>query len=87
MHAHPGARPQGGARRDQDERVGLDHGPQVPLDGGSVFRDGVEALLARLRRGLEPERRDRVVRGVSYAFALMILALILWQIIGPRLRF
>jgi membrane-associated protease RseP (regulator of RpoE activity) len=61
--------------------------PAVPLDGGFVFKDGVEALLARFRRGLPAERRDRVVRGVSYAFALMILALILWQIIGPRLRF
>jgi len=61
--------------------------PAVPLDGGFVFKDGVEALLARFRRGLPAERRDRVVRTVSYAFALLILALILWQIVGPRLRF
>ena len=61
--------------------------PAVPLDGGFVFKDGVEAILARFRRGLPAEKRDRVVRGVSYAFALLILALILWQIIGPRLRF
>ena len=52
-----------------------------------LTKDGVEALLARFRRGLPVEKRDRVVRGVSYAFALLILALILWQIIGPRLRF
>jgi membrane-associated protease RseP (regulator of RpoE activity) len=61
--------------------------PAVPLDGGFVFRDGIEALLARVRRGLPAEKRDRVVRTVSYAFAVLILALILWQIIGPRLRF
>jgi membrane-associated protease RseP (regulator of RpoE activity) len=61
--------------------------PAVPLDGGFVFKDGVDALLARLRRGLPVERRDRIVRGVSYAFALLILALILWQLVGPRLRF
>jgi len=61
--------------------------PAVPLDGGFVFKDGVEALLSRFRRGLPAEKRDRVVRSVSYAFALLILALILWQIIGPRLRF
>ena len=60
--------------------------PAVPLDGGFVFRDGVEALLARFRRGLPVDKRDRVVKSVSYAFALMILALILWQIIGPSLR-
>ena len=61
--------------------------PAVPLDGGFVFKDGIEAILERVRRGLEPERRERIVRSVSYAFALMILALIMWQLIGPRLRF
>ena len=59
--------------------------PAVPLDGGFVFKDGVEALLARARKGLAPERRERIVRTVSYAFAFLILALILWQVIGPRI--
>jgi len=59
--------------------------PAIPLDGGLVFRDGVEALLARLRGGVAPERRERTVRIVSYAFAFLILALILWQFIGPWL--
>jgi len=58
--------------------------PAVPLDGGYIFRDGLHALMARLRKGMAVERRDRVVRNVSYAFALMILALIVWQFIGPR---
>src|SRR3990170_3399261 len=58
--------------------------PAVPLDGGFVFKDGVEALLARARKGLAPERRERVVRTGSYAVAVLILALILWQFIGPR---
>ncbi len=61
--------------------------PAVPLDGGYVFKDGVGALLARFRKGVEPARRERSVRIVSYAFALLILSLILWQIIGPRLPF
>ncbi|TLZ72224.1 MAG: hypothetical protein E6K10_02805 [Methanobacteriota archaeon] len=61
--------------------------PAVPLDGGFVFKDGVEAILARLRKGQPAEKRDRVVRAVSYAFALLILALIVWQFVGPRLRF
>ena len=61
--------------------------PAVPLDGGFVFKDGIESLLSRVRGGIEPARRERIVRGVSYAFALLILALIAWQIIGPRLRF
>jgi len=59
--------------------------PAVPLDGGYVFKDGIEALLLRLRGGLEPSRREAIVRRVSHAFAFLILALILWQIIGPRL--
>jgi len=25
------------------------------------------------------------VRGVSYTFALLILALVMWQLIGPRI--
>jgi len=59
--------------------------PAVPLDGGYIFRDGLHALVARLRKGISAERQDRVVKNVSYAFALMILALILWQFIGPRI--
>ncbi|OGS47897.1 MAG: hypothetical protein A3K68_04465 [Euryarchaeota archaeon RBG_16_68_13] len=59
--------------------------PAVPLDGGYIFKDGLESLVVRLRRGLAAEARDRVVRNVSYVFALFILALILWQLIGPRI--
>ena len=59
--------------------------PAVPLDGGYVFKDGMDALLTRFRRGLKAEDRDRIARQVSYLFALLILALILWQMIGPRL--
>ncbi len=59
--------------------------PAVPLDGGYIFRDGMDALVSRVRRGLKKEEHDRVVKQVSYLFALLILALILWQLIGPRL--
>ena len=60
--------------------------PAVPLDGGYIFRDALHGLLARYRAGLSEERRTRVVRNVSYVVALLILALILWQFIGPRLN-
>lgn len=59
--------------------------PAVPLDGGYIFKDGMTALVTRLRRDLEPTARERVVQQVTYIFALLILALILWQLIGPRL--
>jgi membrane-associated protease RseP (regulator of RpoE activity) len=59
--------------------------PAVPLDGGYVFKDGMGALVTRLRRGIKADDRDRIVKQVSYLFALLILALILWQLIGPRI--
>ncbi len=59
--------------------------PAVPLDGGYIFKDGLEALVTRVRRGIAAEARDRIVKQVSYLFALFILALILWQLIGPRI--
>jgi membrane-associated protease RseP (regulator of RpoE activity) len=59
--------------------------PAVPLDGGYIFKDGMDAFLSRIRRGIKAEDRDRITRQVSYLFALLILALILWQMIGPRI--
>ena len=59
--------------------------PAVPLDGGYIFKDGMDTLVSRLRRGIKAEDRDRIVKQVSYLFALLILALILWQLIGPRI--
>lgn len=59
--------------------------PAIPLDGGYIFKDGVAGLVSRFKRGIEAEARDRIVKRVSYVFALFILALILWQLIGPRL--
>ena len=59
--------------------------PAVPLDGGYIFKDGMDAFLSRIRRGLKAEDRDRIARQVSYLFALLILALIVWQMIGPRI--
>jgi membrane-associated protease RseP (regulator of RpoE activity) len=59
--------------------------PAVPLDGGYIFRDGVDSLVSRLRRRLTAAERERYVRSVSYAFALLILSLVLWQLIAPRL--
>jgi len=59
--------------------------PAVPLDGGYVFRDGLESIVVRLRKGMRTEDRDRIVRQVTNLSALLILALIVWQLIGPRI--
>ena len=59
--------------------------PAVPLDGGYIFKDGLESLVTRVKRGIKSEARDRIVKQVTYLSALFILALILWQMIGPRI--
>ena len=59
--------------------------PAVPLDGGYLFRDWAEAGLRRIRKGMKAEAAARVARNLSYVAALSILALILWQLIGPRI--
>lgn len=59
--------------------------PAVPLDGGYLFRDWLSAGIAKVRRGMGPEAREEAARKVSYFVALFILALIVWQLIGPRL--
>jgi len=59
--------------------------PAVPLDGGYIFRDGIHAIMAKFRSGMAVERREKVAKNVSYAFALMILVLIVWQLVGPRI--
>ena len=59
--------------------------PAIPLDGGYIFKDGIEGLLSRIRKGIPTDQRDRIVRGVSYAFAFLILGLVVWQFIGPRI--
>ena len=59
--------------------------PAIPLDGGYIFRDGMDAVLERTNSQMSAERRQKVIRGVSYSLALFVLALILWQFVGPRI--
>jgi membrane-associated protease RseP (regulator of RpoE activity) len=59
--------------------------PAVPLDGGYLFKDGLDWLISKVRRGLKKEKREEYVSTVSFLLALFVLALILWQLIGPRI--
>lgn len=59
--------------------------PAVPLDGGYIFRDGIGWMIERLRKGMSRDKVDNMASGISTAMALLILFLILWQIIGPRM--
>ena len=59
--------------------------PAVPLDGGYIFRDGIDYLLSRSRRTYTKEQKDRIVSAVTMSLALIVLGLILWQLVGPAL--
>jgi hypothetical protein len=49
-----------------------------------VYLDGWEALLARMRPKWSPEKRTKRSVWLYRATGLVILFLILWQLIGPR---
>ncbi|MBI5000005.1 MAG: site-2 protease family protein [Euryarchaeota archaeon] len=60
--------------------------PAVPLDGGFLFRDWLDIVLEKVgyKERVKGGRQlliDKIVTGLS----LLILFLILWQFIGPRL--
>jgi membrane-associated protease RseP (regulator of RpoE activity) len=57
--------------------------PAVPLDGGYIFRDGLDYLIDRKGTKYTKEKRDQLVGSISIALALTVLALILWQLVGP----
>jgi membrane-associated protease RseP (regulator of RpoE activity) len=59
--------------------------PAVPLDGGYLFRDGMDYILTKVRPRLTKEQRDNSVGSVTLLLALFVLSLILWQLVGPRL--
>jgi hypothetical protein len=42
------------------------------------------SVVAKLRKGLSEEARNRIVDQISLALSFLILFLILWQVIGPR---
>ncbi len=56
--------------------------PAIPLDGGHLFKDAVEALSERL--GLNEKTGEKLSSGMTYALALLVLFLLMWSMIGPR---
>jgi membrane-associated protease RseP (regulator of RpoE activity) len=51
--------------------------PMVPLDGGFLFNDGVRAVIVRMKKGINEETKEKIVKNVSLAISLVILGLIL----------
>ncbi len=56
--------------------------PAVPLDGGFIFKDGLEGLIKRF--GVKGDKSESISSGITYSLALLILFLLMWQLIGPR---
>lgn len=51
--------------------------PMVPLDGGFLFNDGIRAIIIRLKKSIQEETKEKIVKNISLAISLMILGLIL----------
>jgi membrane-associated protease RseP (regulator of RpoE activity) len=60
--------------------------PAVPLDGGFLFKDGLGALVDKLKKTATEDQKARYVSRITLALALFVLFLIVWQLIGPRLN-
>lgn len=59
--------------------------PAIPLDGGHIFKDSLDSIVAKIRKQLDEKERERYVKTISYSLAFLVLFLFLWQLIGPRI--
>ncbi len=59
--------------------------PLVPLDGGLLFRDFAASLAARFRRTWSEARLDEFGGKAAVASSLVVLLLLVWQFVVPRL--
>jgi hypothetical protein len=57
--------------------------PAIPLDGGYVFKDGMDKALEKFKPKMNEKRREEVINKLSLSFALFILLLLIMLIIGP----
>jgi membrane-associated protease RseP (regulator of RpoE activity) len=59
--------------------------PLYPLDGGLLFRDFAASIAARFRRGWTAARLDDFGGRAATVSSLLVLVLLAWQFIVPRL--
>ncbi len=59
--------------------------PAVPLDGGFLFMDAMDSIVKKVNRKADEEQRMRTVGSITSWMALLILFMIIWQFVGPRL--
>ena len=58
--------------------------PLYPFDGGLLFRDFSATILSKVRRGWDAARRDRVAGQATTVASLLLLFLLVWLFVGPR---
>jgi membrane-associated protease RseP (regulator of RpoE activity) len=58
--------------------------PIPKVDGGMVFKDGLLAMLQRLKPLWKEEKREKYALAGYRIMGLVIIFLIMWQFIGPR---
>ena len=59
--------------------------PAVPLDGGYLFRDWIDTIIRKVKKDMSEEERERYVSSITHVFIILVVFLIAWQLIGPRL--
>ncbi len=59
--------------------------PLVPLDGGLLFRDFAQSVAARFKSGWDAARLDRFGGRAVAASSTLVLVLLVWQFVVPRL--
>jgi membrane-associated protease RseP (regulator of RpoE activity) len=60
--------------------------PAVPLDGGYIYKDWLEKLFAKMGlKGGNLEAQVVLVDKIVLATSFLVLAMILWPLIGPRI--
>ncbi len=59
--------------------------PLFPLDGGLLFRDFAASVAARLRRSWDAARLDRFAGRAAAVASILVLLLLVWQFVAPRL--
>jgi membrane-associated protease RseP (regulator of RpoE activity) len=57
--------------------------PMKPLDGGYVFKDGLDSIVKRVKRGISETKREKYVNMLSNFIAFFFFLLILWTLIIP----
>ncbi|MGC2288551.1 MAG: site-2 protease family protein [Thermoplasmata archaeon] len=59
--------------------------PLIPLDGNLLFRDWVSGIAARIRTGWTTAQLDNFSGQMTVLASLIIVFLLLWQFVAPRL--